>query len=768
MNNDNVGAIYYDASIRTDDFIKGANKMDKATSDLTGNIEKNNEKSNTSFGKMGVIVGAVSGVVSSVFTRAIDTISSSVEGAVKRVDTLNNATRTFQNLGFSATDTASAMKALNQSIYGLPTSLDDGVRGMTALAATYGDIGKGQKVFSALNDAILGFGGSADSVNNAILQLSQVPLDGPLDAQTWNSLRNSGLTPVLVAMSKDMKVSVSKLKEQFGDGTLKVKDFTDELIKLDNKGGGSMKSLQQIVRDSTSGIGTGIANAKTAVTRGIGNIIQAIGSANISSAISNIGTGFESVLKSISGSIPAILKEISPFTDRMGELSSRVVNIAEKVVSYFTPSIVGLYQALKTNLIPSVIEVIKRLEPLAKVVGGVTLFAFKSLIDMVSGLVSFISGLIGYITQTQSRFNQLTATVGGVVAAFVLYKAVLIASNAISAISAAYAALTSTKYLLLNGVLITTRTATVAQTVAQLALNFAMSLNPVGLVVAGLALLTGAFVASTFQTNNTKTSTDRLKDARDAAKVATDNLKTSEDALKGAQFDAEGASLRAESAQKNYNEAVKNYGPDSLEARTALHDMKVANDDLATANENVKNKTNETVAAQQEIVKTKDTVVAALREISGATDSTAYSLANVAAQAQSAKNEIQKVQAAGGTVSAPTQLKAAGIPSVNIPHRAGGGSVNANSPYFVGDNKDGSLNSTSELFVPSSSGSIMNSSALEKALRTGNSKSSGTKIENNIGTINIADKMTADYFLRKLNGNQEIVSNGLTPAQKYA
>ena len=48
-------------------------------------------------------------------------------------------------------------------------------------------------------------------------------MDGPLDAQ--NSLPTPGLTPVLVAMSKDMGISVNEMKKQFGRGDLTVKDF---------------------------------------------------------------------------------------------------------------------------------------------------------------------------------------------------------------------------------------------------------------------------------------------------------------------------------------------------------------------------------------------------------------------------------------------------------------------------------------------------------------------------------------------------------------
>jgi len=92
--------------------------------------------------------------------------------------------------------------------------------------------------------------------------------------------------------------------------------------------------------------------------------------------------------------------------------------------------------------------------------------------------------------------------------------------------------------------------------------------------------------------------------------------------------------------------------------------------------------------------------------------------------------------------------------------RAAGGPVSANTPYVVGENRDGSLNSTSELFVPRQSGSIVNSSDFQDMM-------GGSSIENNIGTINIASDVDADSFLKRLTQNQEIIGKGLTPATAY-
>ena len=294
-----------------------------------------------------VIAGAIGGLVATATSKAISMVTSSIDSAIKRVDTLNNATRTFENMGISATDSKKAMTDLTKSIQGLPTPLDGAVRGMTALTATYGDVGRGQKVFSALNNAILGFGGSASMVDNAIMQLSQLPMDGPLDAQTWNSLRNSGLTPLLTAMAKDSGMSVAQMKEAFGKGELTVQDFTDRLVKMNTDGGGGLKSLEQIAKDSTKGIGTGFDNMKTAITRGMASIIENIGSKNISNAITAIGSAFETTLRGVSKFVGFIKSNSSTFIALAAAIvGATAATMAYSAITTATAAVTGVLNAI--------------------------------------------------------------------------------------------------------------------------------------------------------------------------------------------------------------------------------------------------------------------------------------------------------------------------------------------------------------------------------------------------------------------------------------
>lgn len=304
----------------------------KIASGMRGTGTKASEQFAGEFkGHTAALAGAVAGVAQAVTQKAMQVVTNSIGDAIKRVDTLNASAKTFEYMGFGADEAKRATDALNKSITGLPTPLDSAMRGMTGLAATYGDIELGQKVFSSLNNAILGFGGDANQVENAITQISQLPLDGPLDAQTWNSLRNSGLTPLLVAMSKDMGMSVSDMKEAFGSGELTVQDFTDKLVEMNSKGGGGLESLEKIARNATGGIGTSMANMQTAVTRGVAKIIESIGTERIAGAFAAIGEGFSVALGAIATAIP-------PTIDAIGA----VFGFITKHKDIFAPIAVGI------------------------------------------------------------------------------------------------------------------------------------------------------------------------------------------------------------------------------------------------------------------------------------------------------------------------------------------------------------------------------------------------------------------------------------------
>lgn len=310
---------------------KAVNGLGKVTSGLGAML-----------GGIGKVVGKVGlGALLTIGNKAFNAVSSNVDSAIKRIDTLANSSRSFQNMGFDAEKTARAMKNISKAIEGLPTALDDSVSNVQLLAASTGDLDLSVDVYKALNDAILGFGGDANMANNAIVQLSQSFSNGKVDAQTWNSMINSGLGPTLNALAKQMGITTGELKNGLSEGKISVKDFQEGLIKLDKEGGGGLKSLEQIAKDSTKGISTSLANAKTAMVRGTAELIKSVDEMlknmnlpTISEFITNAGTNMENFMKKVAAVLPEIAKNFAWVGDVFDGIKEIFANVMDEVDAF--------------------------------------------------------------------------------------------------------------------------------------------------------------------------------------------------------------------------------------------------------------------------------------------------------------------------------------------------------------------------------------------------------------------------------------------------
>lgn len=323
------------------------------------------------------------------------------DDAIKRADTLANSTKVFESMGFEAKATGEAMKALEKSILGLPTPLNVAVKNVQLLAGATNDIGLSQKIFTALNNAVIGFGGTTEDVSNSVIQLSEAFSDGRVDSNAWLSLIQNGLGPALNAMARSMGLTMGQLKEGLSTGKISVQQFQDALIKMNVEGGGGLKSFESLAKEATGGIGTAWANMNTAIARGIASLIEGIGRANIANAITGIGKAFETSLNAI-----------VMFGQKAIEIGTIVGEFASKVWTFLYPSLKALWNTIATELLPSLQRLwevsspilIPALKILAIIIGGVLLAAIWGAINVInvmnntfSFLINIISTVIGWV-----------------------------------------------------------------------------------------------------------------------------------------------------------------------------------------------------------------------------------------------------------------------------------------------------------------------------------------------------------------------------------
>lgn len=369
-----VGSIKFDIKVdasQVSTALKSVSQSTKQTTSSFQSVAKANPFSKltsavSGFGKSLVKAGTYGLAIKGV-SAAVDMVKGSVSGAISRIDTLNNSNRVFQNMGFSAKESKAMMEELSGSIKGLPTSLDGAVKGVQLLASSTGDIGKSQKIFSALNNGILGFGGTTAQVENSVVQLSQAFSNGKVDAETWNSMIDGGLGPALNALAKQMGLTAGQLKSGLSDGSISVEKFQDGLINLNEKGGGGLKSLSTIAKDATAGIGTSIEIMKTAVVRGVAEVIR--GFDNFIKSVT--GMGLADIFASIGSSMETGLKAIVPLFEKLTPIAriafetlqtglSAVVEFLQPVLTKITEFVSGFLKTAEAGTIfGTVVEVIK-------------------------------------------------------------------------------------------------------------------------------------------------------------------------------------------------------------------------------------------------------------------------------------------------------------------------------------------------------------------------------------------------------------------------
>lgn len=284
--------------------------------------------SGTAFGN--ALTVAAGNLIAKGLSTVFNKVSSGLDTAIARVDTLNNSEKVFTAMGYTAQSTSESMATLNSYLDGLPTSMTTAVKAVQSLSASFGGIEKGTQVFIDMNNAGLAFGSTTEQIENAIMQLGQLSLDGPLDAATWNSLRNSGFSPVFAAMAKEAGVTVGELKQSFGSGQQTVGDFLNQLHKLNTQGSGDMEALSSLARKNTEGIGTAIENVQNRIGKAIAKVIDHIGAEKISKVINDISSSFTQMADVVIGVIDFIAEHwnvISPILGVLATVAGTVIAI---------------------------------------------------------------------------------------------------------------------------------------------------------------------------------------------------------------------------------------------------------------------------------------------------------------------------------------------------------------------------------------------------------------------------------------------------------
>lgn len=448
--------------------IAALNKAGAAVDGFANKSSSSGNKSKNAFsGLSGAVSVAAGNLISAGVHKAFDMINSSVDGAIRRVDILNNFPKVMSNLGISADDSKKAITRMADALKGLPTSLDSAAASVQRLTSKNGDVGKSTEMFLALNNAILAGGAPMDIQATAIEQISQAYAKGKPDMMEWRALQSampaqlkqiaqaffqngSALDVYLKkaqeyakknpmsSTGKELVDQLTAVKNGTGDmttalgtamrtGIISMDDFMDTITKLNKEGANGFQSFEKQARNSTGGIQTAIENSKTAVIRGIGKIIEAFGSGNLAETVSGLGSGFESALASVAGLIKFVKDNSAVFTViavGVGVFTGAVVayntavwlaSAASKAWTVATQTATAVQWLFNAALSANPLALLA--VALAAVVAGLVWFFTQTETgkNIWNGFVEFLSSTITSIGQWfQGLWNGIVNTFGGV------------------------------------------------------------------------------------------------------------------------------------------------------------------------------------------------------------------------------------------------------------------------------------------------------------------------------------------------------------------
>ena len=350
-------------------------------------LQKSVNDMGTSIKKMVTALG-----LDKLISKTMSALNNSLDGAIKRVDTLNNFPRVMSNLGIATEEATEAVNELSDGLTGLPTTLNDGVSAVQRFTSQNNDVKKSTKIFLALNNAILAGGASTEVQASAMEQLSQAYAKGKPDAMEWRSMLTAmpaQLKQVAKAMGYTSTAVGGDLYTAIQKGKVSMDDFMDTIMTLNEKGVGEFASFEEQAKASTGGIATSITNVKTAITRGLANSIEALNKALKNVKLPTISEMIQNFGKSIS-------KAFSKVNEAIGKINfQKLIPVFKEFLSYM--------KNLKNTMLGFVKEVFKKIDwnmvlqiapTVLKIIGTIKVLnpLIKTGTSLITALINGIKG----------------------------------------------------------------------------------------------------------------------------------------------------------------------------------------------------------------------------------------------------------------------------------------------------------------------------------------------------------------------------------------
>ena len=314
------------------------NNAAKKTEETFKNVNKQLSNTDNAMKRTSLSAGSMfksmlgANLVSSAIGKLTNMISGQLGNAVSRFDTLNNYVNVMHNLGVSEEAANVSRERLANGLKGLPTTLDSAVLAVQRFTAANENVEASTEMYLALNNALLAGGASQEIQASAMEQWAQAYAKGKPDMLEWKSLLQA-MPGQLKQIAKAMGKTTDELGEDLRNGKTSMNDFMQTAVQLNQQGIEGFDNFEKQAKNATNGIGTSIANLKSAIARGwtkmfegANKSLEASGLPTISDIIKNLGNTIEEVMTQIgTEAIPTLGQSIQGIIEQFGHWNEAMV-----------------------------------------------------------------------------------------------------------------------------------------------------------------------------------------------------------------------------------------------------------------------------------------------------------------------------------------------------------------------------------------------------------------------------------------------------------
>lgn len=401
-----------------------------------------------SFGSQ--VKSIVAGIgVTKALSVAMNTVTTSLDGAITRFDTLHSYPKVMNSLGFSTDAAKASVSKLNASVQGLPTSLADIVKSAQSLTSVTGNMGKATDTAIALNHALLASSASTEDVSRAQQQYSQMLAVGKPDMQSWRTLQET-MAPALTKTAKKLGIvsgNTTELYNAMKSGQITFDQFNAALIECDTEAGGFAEtalSASKTIRTGFTNIKSAVENVEMRIISAFNNILDSQGFGSfvdildkVKSSIYSLSGAFMETKDGIDYTFkPAILQDFMSAINTMKTKVRSAMNAfkdtgaiqeAQKALNKFGQAFNKIGDALANSmLLETIANIFGQIVGTASYFAGEIASQFSSLID--------INGISNTCNQVKQVFADMAGALKGAWEKFRDTGAIQACASALSAV----------------------------------------------------------------------------------------------------------------------------------------------------------------------------------------------------------------------------------------------------------------------------------------------------------------------------------------------